>query len=50
MGDCKRKGRDSIELVHNQSQIPQSDLKKIQKYLWANRAMIIEKWYNFFGM
>lgn len=43
-------GRDCIELVHNQSQIPQSDLKKIQKYLWANRAIIIEKWYNFFGM
>ena len=43
-------GRDTIELVHNKSEIPQSDLKKIQKYLWANRDMIIAKWYNFFGM
>lgn len=43
-------GRDAIELVHNKSDIPQSDLRKIQKYLWANRGMIIERWYNFFGM
>ena len=43
-------GRDNIELVHNKSAIPQDDLKKIYKYLWANRGMIIEKWYNFFGM
>ena len=33
--------RDSIELVHNKSNIPNSDLKKIQKYLWANRDTII---------
>ena len=43
-------GRDAIELVHNKSDIPQGDLRKIQKYLWANRGMIIERWSNFFGM
>ena len=43
-------GRDTIELVHNKSEIPQADLKRIQKYLWANRLMIIKRWYNFFGM
>lgn len=42
--------RDDIEMAHNKSQIPQSDLKKIQKYLWANRDIIIAKWYQFFGM
>ena len=41
--------RDDIELVHNKSEIPINDLKKIQKYLWANRSMIIAKWYDFFG-
>jgi hypothetical protein len=42
--------RDGIELVHNKSQIPQKDLKLIQQYICANRAAIIEKWYDFFGM
>lgn len=42
--------RDSIELEHNKEKIPQNDLKKIQKYLWANREIIIAKWYQFFGM
>lgn len=42
--------RDDIELVHNNSEIPSNDLKKIQKYLWANRDLIIAKWYGFFGM
>ena len=42
--------RDSIELEHNKGKIPQNDLKKIQKYLWANREIIIARWYQFFGM
>lgn len=42
--------RDGIELVHNKSQIPSKELKKIQKYLWANRNAIIAKWYQYFGM
>ena len=42
--------RTGIELVHNGSDIPTNDLKKIQKYLWANRDTIIARWYQFFGM
>ena len=42
--------RDEIELVHNKSNIPGNDLKKIQKYLWANRDTIIARWYQHFGM
>lgn len=42
--------RDEIELVHNKSNIPSNDLKKIQKYLWANRDTIIARWYQHFGM
>lgn len=42
--------RDGIELVHNKSQIPSKELKKIQKYLWANRNSIIARWYQYFGM
>lgn len=42
--------RDNIELVHNKSEIPLNDLKRIQKYLWANRNLIIAKWYDFFGI
>ncbi len=42
--------RDEIELVHNKSNIPSNDLKKIQKYLWANRDTIIARWYQYFGM
>lgn len=41
--------RDDIELVHNKGDIPKSDLRKIQKFLWANRDMIIGRWYNYFG-
>jgi len=41
--------RNDIELVHNKSQIPSNDLKKIQKYLWANRDAIIARWYQHFG-
>lgn len=42
--------RDSIEIVHNKSNIPNNDLKKIQKYLWANRDTIIARWYQHFNM
>jgi len=42
--------RNDIELVHNKSQISANDLKKIQKYLWANRDTIIARWYQHFGM
>jgi hypothetical protein len=42
--------REGIELVHNKSEIPLADLKKIQKYLWANRDTIIARWYQHFGM
>ena len=42
--------RDNIELVHNKNQIPHNELKKIQKYLWANRDTIIARWYQHFGM
>jgi hypothetical protein len=42
--------RDEIELVHNKGQIPINDLKKIQKYLWANRETIIARWYQHFGI
>ena len=33
-----------------QSNIPNNDLKKIQKYLWANRDTIIARWYQHFNM
>lgn len=42
--------RESVELVHNNSNIPQNDLKKIQKYIWSNRDTIIARWYQYFGM
>lgn len=42
--------RDSVELVHNKSGIPQNELKKIQKYICANRDTIIARWYMHFGM
>lgn len=42
--------RDSIEMVNNNSNIPKNDLKKIQKYICANRDTIIARWYQYFGM
>ncbi|WMJ89752.1 DUF4160 domain-containing protein [Anaerocolumna sp. MB42-C2] len=42
--------REEIELIQNKSEIPAADLKKIQKYLWANRDTIIARWYQHFGM
>lgn len=41
--------RNSVELEHNNGNIPKNDLKKIQKYICANRAMIIARWYDHFG-
>lgn len=42
--------RNGVELVHNKSNIPQNELKKIQKYICANRDAIISRWYEYFGM
>ena len=41
--------RENIELANNNSNIPQNDLRKIQKYLWANRDTIIARWYQYFS-
>lgn len=41
--------RNEIVLEHNKGNIPKSDLKKIQKYICANRAQIVNRWYEFFG-
>lgn len=40
---------NEIVLEHNKGNIPKSDLKKIQKYICANRAQIVNRWYEFFG-
>lgn len=40
---------DGIELVHNNSKIPQNDLRKIARYIAQNRARIITAWFDFFG-
>ena len=41
--------RDGVTLEHNRGNIPKSDLKKIQKYICANRAIIVNRWYEYFG-
>lgn len=41
--------RDGVILEHNKGNIPKSDLKKIQKYICANRADIVNRWYEYFG-
>lgn len=41
--------RDGVVLEHNKGNIPQSDLKKIQKYICANKAIIVNRWYEHFG-
>lgn len=38
-----------VELVHNKSQIPQNDLKKISRYILQNRARILEAWFDYFN-
>lgn len=42
--------RDGIELAGNDSRIPAHDLKKIARYILANRDHIIAAWYSFFGL
>lgn len=41
--------RDSVELEHNNAQIPQKDLKRIYNYICINRQKIVFAWYQFFG-
>lgn len=41
--------KNGIELVHNKSQIPESDLKKIVRYILQNRSRIITAWFDFFS-
>jgi hypothetical protein len=41
--------RDGVVLEHNNGGIPNNDLKKIQKYICANRAAIVNSWYGYFG-
>lgn len=36
-------------LVHNNSQIPQKDLKRLLKSLALNREIIIARWYDYFN-
>lgn len=42
--------RDGVVMVHNNGNIPTADLKKIQKYICANRDIIISRWYTHFGL
>ena len=42
--------RDGIELAHNNSRIPASDLKKIERYILANQDTILARWYRVFEM
>lgn len=42
--------KDGIELVNNNSNIPQNDLKKLLKYVANNRSDIIARWYSHFGI
>lgn len=42
--------RDGIKLAHNNSKIPQKDLKKIERYILANQDTILAQWYRFFKM
>lgn len=40
---------DGIKLEHNNSKIPQNDLKKIARYILENRADILEAWFDYFN-
>lgn len=42
--------RENVELSFNDGTIPDSDLRKIQKYIWANRDTIIARWVEHFGI
>lgn len=37
-------------MENNNNNIPKNDLKKIVKYLNANRDRIVGSWYSYFGM
>lgn len=41
--------RDGVVLENNKGNIPKSDLKKIQKYICANKEIIVNRWYKYFG-
>ena len=41
---------EKVVLIHNKSQIPSEDLKKIIRYVEQNRAKVISKWYQHFGL
>lgn len=41
--------KDGIQLEHNGSNIPQSDLKKIMRYILSNRSDILARWFTFFS-
>lgn len=40
---------EGIELVHNKSQIPPNDLKKIGRYIMQNRARVLAAWFDYFN-
>lgn len=40
--------RDGIAMEHNNAKIPANDLKKIKKYIVANRSDIIVAWTEYF--
>lgn len=40
---------DGVELVHNDAQIPQADLRKITAYLESNRQRILAAWAEHFA-
>ena len=41
---------EGVKLEHNNSQIPDSDMKKIVTYLVSNRSTIITNWLDRFGV
>lgn len=41
---------DEIIMEHNKANIPQNDLKKIQKYISLNKKDIIYEWYRHFTL
>lgn len=42
--------KNGVEMEHNKNDIPTNDLKKIQRYILANRNDIIAAWYIHFSM
>ena len=41
---------EDVELAESDGTISAVDLKKIQKYIWANRDTIIARWVKYFGL